>query len=413
MPDESPDTKSPLSERLRVSTPTSPVFEPPDARQVRADAILGKSFGGWRFTRLLGIGPTSAAFEVTTGSDARGSRGVARVLVGPAGQHEAMRHHFLRGAYAANRFRHPRVVQVVADGETDEEETFVVRAWQTARTLDEIVESDGPMPIESALRIGEQLLDALEIAHSQGVVHGAVTPTNVLVTARGSIRLTDFSTPPGAGKAVPPWAEAPLAARRGPFAPPEWWARPPTAASEETDVFGVGACMYYALTGKPPRKESAAIEDLGHLDPVPMRELRPEVSEDLAKVVHHALHRTPEERYDGAYAMLGDVRRVMAGRAPKLSDAFRPIPSSSFRQVRFGAPPSTNQLPSSTTRSVGSMPAPDPKSGSSREWRGNLMLIVAIASLVGLATYVMARERMQETDAPPAAPSASAPVGEP
>jgi hypothetical protein len=126
------------------------------------------------------------------------------------------------------------------------------------------------------------------------------------------------------------------------------------------------------------------------------------VSESFAVLVLHALESDPSMRYESAYAMLGDVRRVMAGRKPKLGDAQRPNPSGPYsgpmasRSSRQLLPTSNSRIdllakaPFSTTASRSEHP---PKRS---EWKGNVALILAIATLVGVATFVMVRERVEE-----------------
>jgi hypothetical protein len=93
--------------------------------------------------------------------------------------------------------------------------------------------------------------------------------------------------------------------------------------------------------------------------------------------------------------MLGDVRRVTAGRKPKLEGAQRPNPSG-------GAPlPTRSRQPAVTTSRLGLMvrpqlPAPKPSRARRDEWKGNVALILAIAALVGVATFVMVRERVED-----------------
>ena len=81
----------------------------------------------------------------------------------------------MRAAYAASRFQHPRVLAVIADGTDDSGAPFVVRPWADAEPLLDLIRRDGPLPEAKVLRLAEQVLDALELAHAQGVVHGALS----------------------------------------------------------------------------------------------------------------------------------------------------------------------------------------------------------------------------------------------
>jgi len=415
-PREEAHEKSPhsvLSEKLAVALPLpGPESTHDDARKLQAEQKVGLTLKGWRVQRLLGVGPVSAAYEATRGAHDGSSRGVLRLLLGTLGKNERAKSQFVRAAYAASRFQHPRVLAVIADGTDDDGEPFVVRPWADAQTASDLVTAAGPMPEAKALRLAEQVLDALEIAHAHGVVHGALSPTNVLITPRGSMRLCDFSTPPGLG----PRTEGDvLAARRvTPWTPPERCSSSSDPPTEACDVWSLGALLYFVTSSAIPRGTASSAADLARARVRPLREVAPGVSEGFAALVEHALHADPLTRYESAYAMLGDVRRVMAGRKPKLADAQRPNPSGNSLQAAFQAR-SSRAVPLSAGRIEASGPQPGIAPTAARheterrakEWKGNVALILAIALLVGVATFVMVRERVEEGRAQPSHASTS------
>jgi serine/threonine-protein kinase len=402
--------RSLLAEQLNVTPP------PPGPESLRgeerarlAEAKVGLTIKGWRLTRLLGVGPVTAAYEVTRGSRDGAAKGVLRLMIGSIGRNERARSQFLRAAYAANRFTHPRVLPVTADGTDDEGAPFVVRPWVDGEPLADLVAREGPMKEDAVLRIAEQILDALEIAHAHGVVHGAISPENVIVTPRGSMRLADFATPPGIG---PNAGDDVLASRRAtPWAAPERCSSSPDAPTEASDTWSIAACMYFALTRARPRGDKASIADLARTPPRPVRELAPLLGEGLASVLDHALTPDPARRYESAYAMLGDIRRVLAGRRPKLGDASKPNPSGSYS----GAMPRTSRSGLTAGRTETSIVQPMAVLAATRaettaarkanEWKGNVALILAIAALVGVATFVMVRERVEDERSHQSAPA--------
>lgn len=408
---------SPLSVRLLIATPQQPLnLRPLIEREDLAKHRVGTRIKGWRLLRLLGTGPLTAAYEAIHGEKDSGDRGVLRVLTGDLAKNERAKGQFLRASYAANRFRHPRVVPIVADGTDDEGAPYIIRAFNEAKPLGQVVaeaqantdESGAPKPvgIEPArvLRVMEQVLDALEIAHAHGVIHGAISPSNVLMTPRGSIRLVDFATPPGTSIMGQDVRDVLADARVGPFTPPERCEMPPALPNEQTDVWAIAACAYYALSGKYPRGADTGRAELATAPSLSLREVMPNAPEPIAAMLDHALQAEPERRYGSAYAMLGDVRRALAGRSPKLGDALRPVPSGSYRDVSLPSSRRVILADGGSSRVLGSAPQP---SSSSREatrqraeWRGNLLLIMAIALLVGVATFVVVRERIEEERKP-------------
>ncbi len=337
--------------------------------------------------RLLGVGPVSAAYEVRSGDGDSGEHAVLKLCT--VADEEA-RSLFLRAVYAANRFRHPRVVPIVADGADDQGAPFVIRPWLDARSLAETV-GERDIPENQVLRMAEQLLDALEMAHAHGVTHGALTPHNLLLTARGSIRLCDFAmarvmltrnsgdlvslTP-----SVNPGGDRLSELRAGPFTAPERRHAPTSRATESADVWSVGACMYFALTKRAPEAKLST-EGLA------------QVSKATRDLLEHALQNDPKARYESAYAMLGDVRRAMSGRPPKLALAEKPIPSGGYRAMSMVTPPLGEKVGTALQR-IGT---PSMTTEAERaQWRGNAALILAIVTLVGVATFVMVREKMAD-----------------
>jgi hypothetical protein len=111
-----------------------------------------------------------------------------------------------------------------------------------------------------------------------------------------------------------------------------------------------------------------------------------------------ALAPDPDHRYQTAYAMLGDIRRLLAGRAPKLVASRAPVVSQTFSAAELATAvplPSSEREPAlvgAATLSRNSTPAP-----TRSEWWGNLVLMAAIALLVGFATFVMVRERLSDS----------------
>jgi serine/threonine protein kinase len=414
MSDTPTDRQSLVSQRLSAPIAVEPIDpEPHEERTKLARSREGTKALGWRLHRLLGVGPVSAAYEAFFGEDGppeQRDHAVVKLLVGSVAKNEQARALFLRSAYAANRFRHPRVVGIALDGVDDEGSSFVVRQWHDAKPLDAVVESD-TLTEAKVLRIAEQVLDALELAHSHGIIHGAITPSNILVNARGSMRLCDFATPPGV-TATATGAPSSDAGDRdllgtlriGPFTAPERCETPAVAGAEPADIYALAACMYFALTKKYARGAAATREELATAAVIPVRDALPTgttVTDSFAAIIDHALQREPVRRYDSAYAMLGDVRRAMAGRRPKLHGALRPIPSGSYKQPALPEG-SSRHVPALADVSVDTRVRRD-----KREWRGNVVLILAIALLVGVATFVLVREKRDDATESPAQPTQS------
>jgi serine/threonine-protein kinase len=336
---------------------------------------------GWTIERPLRPGPVCASWLGLRGAE----RAVVRVLSDAFVADDRARAQWLRASWAANRFHHARVVKVLEQGVDERGVPVLVRGWARGETLEETVLRGvlAPMP---ALRLIEQLLDAIEMAHAHGIVHGAISPSNVVVTAHGSVRLMDFAAMPELLELGPGERDALAEARVGSFTAPERRTPHPVAPSEQADIWGIGACLYCAMVGKPPGADPG-------LELTARAHTAESLSDDVAALVSVSLGRDPLERYESAYAMLGDVRRLLSGRKPNLREAVAAVPSQGLAQGAALPPPSSGTLEVHPT-------APPPRRSSER-W-GNVLLVIAIAVLVGLATFVMMRERLAEAPPTPA-----------
>ncbi|HVL99645.1 MAG TPA: protein kinase [Egibacteraceae bacterium] len=165
----------------------------------------------------------------------------------PDGKRTASHERVLREARAAARLNHPGAVTVF-DVFDEDGCAYLVMELVRAPSLEELVSRKGPLTPADAARMGMQLLDALEAAHARGIVHRDVKPSNVLVSADGLVKLTDFgiATVTGDSRLTAtglvlgsPSYMAPEQAREG-------------AGRVPADLWGLGATLYFAVEGFAP-----------------------------------------------------------------------------------------------------------------------------------------------------------------
>ena len=232
-------------------------------------------------------------------------------------QQAELRERMIREARFAARFNHPCVATVhdaiVVDGLP-----WIIMELVEGRSLEQVIDEEGPLPPRLVAQIGVDLLSALRAAHAQGILHRDVKPSNVLLTDTGRVVLTDF----GIAKAV---GDTDLT-RTGMVIGSPGYTAPERARGEyagpESDLWSLGATLYFAVEGRPAYERGSVAATLAALmtetadPPTQAGPLRPIIEGLLQK--DHTMRLSAEQ----ADAML---RAVADGRAPDLSATARPV----------------------------------------------------------------------------------------
>jgi hypothetical protein len=164
-------------------------------------------------------------------------------------------------------------------------------------TLEDLVNERGPLPEGEVIALAEQLLDVLEHMHSHSVIHRDIKPSNIKLKPNGKPVLVDFGIAKlhAPGRSTQTWARG--VGSPG-FAPIEQYG---TGTDARSDLYSLGAVMYYLLTGQPPPEAPDLAAGSGRL--TPPRKLRPDLSPHVQKVVFKAMAINPEERFQSAAEM--------------------------------------------------------------------------------------------------------------
>ncbi|WP_285687810.1 serine/threonine-protein kinase [Actinoplanes sp. NBRC 103695] len=208
---------------------------------------------------------------------------------------DSLRRHMLLEARASARLSHENVVRVYDAFETDGR-AWIVMEYVPSRSLQQVLDADGPMPPEQAARVGLAVLAALSSAHSAGVRHRDVKPANVLLADDGRVVLTDFGVAAVDGESIAtssglvvgsPQYMAPERIRDG-------------HAGESCDLWSLGATLYAAVEGRPPYQRASVMETVTAIaadEPEPMQQ-----AGALLPAIEGLLRKDPEKRIDAAEA---------------------------------------------------------------------------------------------------------------
>jgi serine/threonine protein kinase len=220
-----------------------------------------------------------------------------------------LRERTLREARAAARLEDPHVV-AIHDVVEEDGRPWLVMEHVRARSLQRILEEDGPLSPRQTARVGLDVLSAIEVAHAAGVVHRDVKPANVLVDDAWQACLTDFGIATTTDDAALTTHGAVLGSPAY-MAPERAHGEPPTPA---VDLWSLGATLYTAVEGRPPYDRGTPMATLLAVigeEPAPMRWAGP-----LAPALQGLLTKDPAARTTAAEARQ-QLAAVAAGAAPE------------------------------------------------------------------------------------------------
>ncbi|GAA1289496.1 hypothetical protein Psi02_17140 [Planotetraspora silvatica] len=275
-------------------------------------------------------------------------------------QREELRERMIREGRIAARVRHPSVATIHDAIEVDGS-PWIVMELVDGRSLEQVIDEEGPLPPRLVAQIGYDLLGALRAAHAQNILHRDVKPGNVLLTDAGRVVLTDF----GIAKAP---GDSPLT-RTGMVIGSPGYTAPERARGDytgpESDMWSLGATLYFAVEGRPAYERGTVQETLAALmtetadPPTQAGPLRPVLEGLLNK--DHTLRLSP----DRAAAMLRAVADTPSGR-PHPSAAPRTASPSPAPRTPPAAPRSAPPPAQRSAQAPRPAPPASPRSASHR-----------------------------------------------
>lgn len=258
----------------------------------------------------------------------------------------------LREARAAARLDHPGIVGI-HDVVEEAGRPCIIMQLVRGRSVAETIREDGPLPPRRVAGIGLNLLDALETAHAQGVLHRDVTPRNVLLSTGGRVVLTDFgiAAVAGATRLTQPGA---LIGSPGYIAPERLRGDDP---GPESDLWSLGATLYHAVEGRPAYEAKELVALIGAVltrEPVPPARAGP-----LTPIVMGLLAGEPSDRL-AARAARHALTRVAVGETPGQPVVAVSRPSPPVATTAAARAPSTAHPPVRSSAGAGRPDAPVP-----------------------------------------------------
>jgi serine/threonine-protein kinase len=221
---------------------------------------------------------------------------------------------FQREAEAVAALHHVNVVQIYDVGDYEGQPYFTMEFVEGGSLAEKLAGT--PLPVRPAAALVATLAGAVQAAHQGGILHRDLKPGNILLTADGTPKITDFGLARKLDQAGLTRTGTTLGTPS--YMAPEQARGNPDAVAPAADLYALGAILYEMLTGRPPFCAETVAETLLQVlsqDPVPPSRLNASVPRDLETICCKCLHKEPKLRYSTAAAVADDLNRYLRGEA--------------------------------------------------------------------------------------------------